>query len=161
MPDLLGSVLVAVGVGSLALGLVKGPDWGWSSYGIGAAFAIAVVGLVGFWLRSSRHARPVVELALLRVRSFAWANVTSVLFSAAFGAGLLAAVLWLENVWGWSALRSGLAIAPGPLMVPVFTAVAQRLSRRVPAGVLTAIGSVLFAAGTGIPRTPRTSCRGG
>ena len=99
-------------------------------------------------MRSAVHPRPVVELALLRVRAFAWANVTAVLFSATFGAGLLAAVLWLQEVWHWSALQTGLAIAPGPLMVPIFTYVAQRLSGRVPAGVLTAIGSTLFGVGT-------------
>jgi hypothetical protein len=103
--------------------------------------------LVGFWQRSARHPRPVVELALLRVRAFAWSNATAVLFSAAFGAGLLAAVLWLETVWGWSALKTGLAIAPGPMMVPIFTFVAQRLSGRVPAGVLTSVGSALFGIG--------------
>jgi hypothetical protein len=148
VPDLLGALLVAVGIGALAFALVKGPDWGWTSYGVTGAFVVAAVTLVGFWRRSSRHPRPVVELALLRVRSFAWSNVTAVVFSAAFGAGLLAAVLWLENVWGWSALHTGLGIAPGPLMVPIFTAVAQRLSRRLPAGVLTAIGCLLFATGT-------------
>src|SRR3954452_19025445 len=148
VPDLLGALLVAIGIGAVALGMVKGPEWGWDSTGVLTSFAIAAVSLVGFWMRSAVHPRPVVELALLRVRAFAWANVTAVLFSATFGAGLLAAVLWLQGVWHWSALRTGLAIAPGPLMVPVFTAVAQRLSGRVPAGVLTAIGSTLFGAGT-------------
>jgi EmrB/QacA subfamily drug resistance transporter len=148
VPDLFGALLVAVGIGALALGLVKGPDWGWSSSGVAGAFVVAVVTLAGFWRRSSRHPRPVVELTLLRVKSFAWSNLTAVLFSAAFGAGLLAAVLWLENVWGWSALHTGLAIAPGPLMVPVFTFVAQRLSRRVPPSWLTTIGCVFFAIGT-------------
>ena len=147
VPDLLGALLVAVGIGALALGLVKGPDWGWTSYGVLSAFAVSVMSLVGFWQRSSRHPRPVVELALLRVRAFAWSNATAVLFSAAFGAGLLAAVLWLETVWGWSALKTGLAIAPGPMMVPIFTGVAQRLSARVPVGILTALGSALFGLG--------------
>ncbi|HVI19449.1 MAG TPA: MFS transporter, partial [Gaiellales bacterium] len=148
VPDLLGALLVAIGIGAVALGMVKGPEWGWDSTGVLTSFAIAAVSLVGFWMRSAVHPRPVVELALLRVRAFAWANVTAVLFSATFGAGLLAAVLWLQGVWHWSALQTGLAIAPGPLMVPVFTYVAQRLSGRVPAGVLTAIGSTLFGAGT-------------
>ena len=40
-------------------------------------------------------------------------------FSAAFGAILLSIVLWDETVWGWSALKIGLAMAPGPLLVPV------------------------------------------
>jgi len=148
VPDMLGALLVAIGIGAVALGLVKGPEWGWSSTGVLASFAVAVVALAWFWARSAVHPRPVVELALLRVRAFAWANLTAVLFSATFGAGLLAAVLWLQQVWQWSALQTGLAIAPGPLMVPVFTYVAQRLSGRVPAGVLTAIGSTLFGLGT-------------
>jgi len=150
IPDLLGSVLVALGVGGLALGLVKGPAWGWSSGRVVAAFVVAVVGVAAFVLRSARHPLPVVELSLLRVRAFAWSNLTAVLFSVAFAAGLLGAVLWMQDVWQWSALRTGLALAPGPLMVPVFTAVAQRLSRRVPAGVLAFIGCALFGVGTAI-----------
>ena len=43
------------------------------------------------------------------MRTFAWSNATALLFSLAFGAGLLAAVLWLQDVWGWSALKTGLA----------------------------------------------------
>ena len=150
IPDLLGASLVAVGIGAIALALVKGPDWGWSSGRDLASFAVAAVGLVGFWLRSSRHPLPVVELDLLRVPAFAWANLTAVLFNVAFGAGLLAAVLWLQDVWHWSALRSGLAIAPGPLMVPVFAAVSQRLAGRVRVGHLAAIGCLAFASGTAL-----------
>ena len=149
-PDLLGAVLVTVAIGALALGLVQGPYWGWASARDVTTFVIAGVGLVGFWLRSARHPLPVVELGLLRVRSFAWSNVTGVLFSIAFAGGLLAIVLWLQNVWGYSALRTGLAIAPGPLMVPVFAAVCQRVAHRVPPGVLAAIGCTLFAVGTAL-----------
>ena len=150
IPDLLGALLIAVGIGALALGLVKGPNWGWSSSADVAAFVVAAVGIGGFWMRSCRHPLPVVEPALLRVRAFAWSNVTAVLFSVAFAGGLLAAVLWLQDVWHWSALRTGLAIAPGPLMVPVFAGVSQRIAHRVRVGHLAAIGCVAFAAGTAL-----------
>jgi EmrB/QacA subfamily drug resistance transporter len=153
VPDLFGSALVAIGIGAVALALVKGPDWGWSSSYDVLAFVVGAVGLVGFWLRSSSHPLPVVEPALLRVRAFAWSNLTALLFSVAFAGGLLAMVLWLQDVWGYSALRTGLAIAPGPLMVPVFAAVSQRIAHRVPVGVLAAIGCVLFGAGTAIVGT--------
>src|SRR5206468_8388791 len=63
VPDLLGSLLVAVGIGALALGLVKGPDWGWTSYGVIGSLAVAVIATAGFWSRSARHPLPVVELA--------------------------------------------------------------------------------------------------
>ncbi|HET6818278.1 MAG TPA: MFS transporter [Mycobacteriales bacterium] len=153
VPDLVGSTLVAIGIGALALGLVKGPDWGWTSYGVLGSLAVAVLGGVGFWLRSDRHPLPVVELSLLRVRAFAWSNATAVLFSLTFAGGLLAAVLWLQDVWGWSAMKTGFGLAPGPLMVPVFAAVAQRLSARVPVGALAAAGCALFGLGIAIVAT--------
>jgi len=148
VPDLAGSLLVAGGIGALALALVKAPSWGWSSPRVVTTFLIAAAGLAGFWLRSASHPLPVVEPALLRVPAFAWSNVTAVLFSVAFAGGLLAIVLWLQDVWHYSALTTGLAIAPGPLMVPLFAAVSQRISTRVPVGALAATGCLLFGAGT-------------
>lgn len=148
VPDLVGAAYLAVGVGALALALVKGPDWGWASAADTGSFVVAIVATAAFWLRSGSHDLPVIELALLRVRAFAWSNATAVLFNAGFGAGLLGMVLWLQDAWHYSPIRTGLAIAPGPLMVPLFAAIAQRLAKRVPPGVLAAAGCLLFAAGT-------------
>jgi EmrB/QacA subfamily drug resistance transporter len=153
VPDLLGAVYLAVGVGALALALVKGPDWGWASAADSGAFAVAVMATAAFWLRSGGHDLPVIELSLLRVRAFAWSNITTALFNVGFGAALLAMVLWLQEAWHYSAIRTGLAVAPGPLMVPVFAAVGQRLAKRVAPGVLVAIGCVLFAGGTLVAAT--------
>jgi len=134
VPDLVGSAVLALGIGALALALVQGPDWGWHSAGVLGGFAIAILALATFARRCSVQPAPVIEVALLRVRAFAWSNVTSLVFSIAFAASLLTLVLWMQQVWGYSALQTGLAVAPGPLMVPVFAAVAQRLSRTVPVG---------------------------
>ena len=147
IPDLLGAAFVAVGVGALALGLVKGEDWGWtSSYDV-IAFVVAVAGLVAFWVRSSHHPLPVIEPALLRVRTFAWASATTVLFMVAFGGTLLAIVIWMQDVWHYSALRTGLSIAPGPFLVAVVTAVIQRYGSRLPLSVLAAAGCLVYGAG--------------
>jgi MFS family permease len=113
-----------------------------------ASLVVALVTAVVFWWRSARHPSPVIEPALLRVRTFAWSNVVAIAFTVAFAAGLLANILWLQEVWHYSPLRTGLAIVPGPLMVPLFAAVAQRLSHRVPAGRLTSAGCALFAIGS-------------
>ena len=147
IPDLLGAAFVAIGIGALALALVKGEDWGWSSAYDVSAFVVAIVGLVAFWVRSLHHPLPVVEPALLRVRAFAWANATTVLFMVAFGGALLAIVLWMQTVWHYSALRTGLAIAPGPLLVAVVTVVVQRFGSRLPLGLLAAAGCAVYGAG--------------
>jgi MFS family permease len=61
---------------------------------------------------------------------------------------LLSIVLWCQNVWGWSALRTGFAVAPGPLMVPLFAfLLAGRLIVRFGPGRVIAAGATLFAAG--------------
>ncbi len=70
------------------------------------------------------------------------------MFSIAFGAMLLSIVLWGQDVWGWSALQTGLGVAPGPLMVPLFAfLVAGRLIARFGPGRVIAAGATIYAAG--------------
>ncbi|MCW2866248.1 MAG: transporter, partial [Marmoricola sp.] len=148
VPDLLGAAVLAITVGALALGVVKGPDWGWAGAGVVSAFAVTVLGALLFAFRTVRHPSPVVAPALLRVRTFAWSNVASFVFSMSFGAGLLSTILWFQQVWGYGAVRTGLAIAPGPATVQLTAYAATRLARRgVPAGRLAALGCLLIAGG--------------
>jgi MFS family permease len=82
------------------------------------------------------------------VRTFSGASLVAVLFSIAFGAMLLSIVLWEQDVWHWSALTTGLAVAPGPLMVPLFSfLVAGRAIARFGPGGVIAVGASIFAAG--------------
>jgi MFS family permease len=60
---------------------------------------------------------------------------------------LLSNVLWCQEVWHYSALRTGLAIAPGPAMVPAFAIGAGPLVRRFGPGAVAAAGNVAFAMG--------------
>ena len=147
LPDVLGALLLAAAIGALTLGLVKGPDWGWGGTRTDAAWAVTAVCLLAFAVSSARHPAPVIAPALLRVRAFAWSNVTALLFSVPFAAALLTNILWMQQVWHYSALKTGFAVAPGPLMVPVFAAVAHRLARRIPVGVIVSAGCLLFGAG--------------
>jgi EmrB/QacA subfamily drug resistance transporter len=148
LPDGLGTALLIAGVGLLALGIVKGPDWGWGDGRVLGSLVLAAALLVSVGLRSARHRAPVVDLSLFRVRSFAVANAGMFSFSLAFYALLLAAVLFLTQVWGYSILEAGFAVTPGPLMAaltaPVGGAIADRLGQRV----VAIPGALLFAAGT-------------
>jgi len=147
LPDLAGALMLALAIGALTLGLVRGESWGWTSARVLGSLAASVV-LGGWFLaRSARHPRPVLELGLLRVRSFAAASLGMLLFNTAFAAMLLSSVVWMQSVWGWSALRTGLAFAPGPLMVPPVAVLAGRVAHRTGPAVLAVAGSLLSAAG--------------
>ncbi len=56
--DFVGAALLTVGIGSLALALVQGPDWGWTDNRVLIAFAVAAVTLLSFWWSNSRHRTP-------------------------------------------------------------------------------------------------------
>ncbi|QFZ73309.1 MFS transporter [Streptomyces fagopyri] len=148
LPDLLGGALLVVAIGTLALGLVQGSEWGWASGATLGSFAIAAASLLLCLARSARHPVPVVDLNLLREPVFAWANIATLLFYVAFAVELLGVTLWLQQVWHWSAIETGLGVSPGPAMVFVASALGRRLARRVPVGVVAALGSALVALGT-------------
>src|SRR5947209_7891755 len=136
-----GGLLVTGGVGALVLGLVKGASWGWSDPRTLAALAGGAAGIGLFIVHLLRSRNPLIDRALFRLRPFTGASAVAIFFSAAFGAMLLSRVLWMQDVWHWSALTTGLAIAPGPLMVPLFAfALAGPLAARFGAGAVIATG---------------------
>jgi EmrB/QacA subfamily drug resistance transporter len=145
-PDLGGTVLLVAAIGLLSLGLVQAPDWGWASPGTLGCLAAAAAGVVLFAARCARHPAPVVELPMLRVRSFAFANLAGLLFTAGFAATLLGNVLFLTEVWGWSVLHAGVALAPGPVFAALTAVPAGRLAVRVGQARVAAAGCLLFAA---------------
>ena len=147
-PDALSALLITGGVGALTLGLVQGGTWGWGSDRTIGVLGLAAIALALFAARTARHDNPLIDRALFRVRPFTGASAVSVLFSIAFGAMLLSRVLWAQDVWHWSAFTTGVSIAPGPIMVPLFSfLIAGRLIARFGPGLVIAAGCTLFAAG--------------
>jgi MFS family permease len=146
-PDVLGAVALIVAIGALVVAIVKGQEWGWSSPAILALLTTSAVLLPAIWRRSEHHPAPVVEPAMLRVRSFGLAVAASLLFFAGFAAMLLAGVLFLTGVWHESVLHAGLMLFPGPAMATIFSVPSARLGARVGYRIPGVVGTALFACG--------------
>ena len=146
-PDLLGAAGLILAIGSLVVAIVKGQEWGWTSSAIVALLAVTVVLLPAIWWRSERHAAPIVDPAMLRVRSFGLAVGASLLFFAGFGAMLLAGVLFLTSVWHEDVLTAGLMLFPGPAMATAFSIPSARVGARLGYRVPGVIGATLFCLG--------------
>jgi EmrB/QacA subfamily drug resistance transporter len=146
-PDVLGAALLTAGVGVLALALVKADTWGWGSAQVIGLLTAAVVLGIALAGRSARHPAPVIEPHLFRLPAFGAATAAGLIFGTAFGAMLLLVTLWCQDVWGWSALRAGLAVAPGPLMVPFLSVGAGPLARRIGPGPVAAVGCAIYTGG--------------
>ncbi len=147
LPDLPGIALVTGAVGALALAITQGSDWGWSSPTVVGVFVLAAVLAPAAVLRSRRHPSPAIDLDVFRSRTVAVANAATFLYAVGFFAMLLANVLFLTSVWGYSTLAAGLAITPGPLVVAVLSGPSGRLAARVGYGPVLVAGGLTFAAG--------------
>lgn len=147
LPDLAGTLALAVGIGALTLALIQGREWGWSAGGTLGAFAVAAVLVAATVVRSARHPVPALELSMLRVRSFALAVGAAFVFFMAFGGLLLANVLFLTEVWQRSILRAGLELAPAPAAALAAAVLASRLGPRVGMSRLGGLGGGLVATG--------------
>jgi EmrB/QacA subfamily drug resistance transporter len=146
-PDVLGAGGLILAIGALVVAIVKGQEWGWGSAEILALLATTVVLLPAIWWRSERHVAPIVEPAMLRVRSFGLAVGASVLFFGGFGAMLLSGVLFLTGVWHEDVLTAGLMLFPGPAMATVFSIPSARLGARLGYRIPGIAGALLFCAG--------------
>ena len=146
LPDLAGAALVTVAVGALTGALVQAPSWGWGSPRTVGLLVLSVVAGAVFLRRCAVHPHPLFELSLFSLRGFALANAGIFVFSVGFSIMLLANVLCCQDVWHYSALRTGFAMVPGPALVPVVTVLSARSVRRFGAGPPVMLGSALFAA---------------
>ena len=147
LPDPWGTVLLATGVGLVALGLVQGPEWGWQDGRVLGSLALACLLLPAGVMRSRGHPTPAFDLSLLRVRDVAVANTATVVLAAAFFAKILCDVLFLTSVWGYSVLEAGLAISPSPLITALTAGTAGWLAERFGQRNVAAAGALLYAAG--------------
>jgi NTE family protein len=147
MPDLLGGAVLALAIGSLVLGVVKGQEWGWGSARVVGAFLAALLLGMYFVLRTSRQRAPVIDLSLLRIRAFALSNGVTIVMASGFYAYTLCNVLFLTTVWRYSILTAGLALTPGPFTAMAVAGPASRLVERVGHRPVVVPGALVWAGG--------------
>ncbi len=147
MPDGLSAGALLVGLGSLVLGLVQSPEWGWADpRTLVSLFGGAAV-LGGVIRRSLRHPRPLLRLDLFHERTFAVGNSALLVYSTSFFGFLLASVVFLTEVWDLSIRRAGLLTTPIFAVTAITSVVSGRLGQRIGFHRTIGIGGLVWALG--------------
>jgi EmrB/QacA subfamily drug resistance transporter len=145
--DWLGATVVALAVGGLAFGAIRGQqqDWSdpvaWAALAIGAAATVALAPLMLY------RRDPLIPPELFRSRNFTVTNVSTFLIYGALYVVYSYQALFLQGVLGYSALASGLAGMPSSLALAFLsTTFGHFAGKQGPRWFMT-VGPALMAAG--------------
>jgi MFS family permease len=105
--DAEGAVTITLGTIALVFTLIKADSWGWTSGRTLAGFAIAVALLAAFVLIERRQRDPLIPLRIFSNRSLAASDTTMLVVAAALFGVFYFCTLYLQQVLGFSALKTG------------------------------------------------------
>jgi EmrB/QacA subfamily drug resistance transporter len=148
--DVGGAMASTLGVMSLVFTLIKADSWGWASGRTIGGFVISGVLVAAFLVIDSRHQDPLVPLRIFSNRSLSAADATLLLVVAALFAMFFFLTLYLQQVLGFSALKTGVAYLPLSLTIIISSTVASQFVDRLGpkpvlvAGLLISTGGFVF-----------------
>ena len=128
--DVEGAVAITLGTMVLVFTLIKADSWGWASARTLAGFAAAVVLIAGFVVIERRHDNPLVPLRIFSNRSLAASDATMLVVAAALFGVFFFCTLYLQQVLGYDALRTGVAYLPWTLTTITASTLASRVVDR-------------------------------
>jgi EmrB/QacA subfamily drug resistance transporter len=146
--DYTGAVLVTSGLTALVYGLVRTTSVGWTSWQTSVVLGLAVVLLVWFVVHEARVAAdPLMPLRMFERRNVWSANLTMFFFSAAVFAMWYFVSLYLQDVLGYSPLRTGFAFLPQTLAIIGGAQFASRTMIKLGPSALLVAGNLCSAVG--------------
>jgi EmrB/QacA subfamily drug resistance transporter len=145
--DLGGAVLATGGMLLLVFTLVKAPDVGWGATRTLAGLAGAAVLLGAFVLNEHRNRNPLLPLSIFRLRGLAAADATQLIAVAGFLAMFFFLTLYMQNVLGWSPIKTGVAYLPVCFTVAIVAGITSQLVGRTGTRALIVSGALIAAGG--------------
>lgn len=156
--DWLGAALLGPAVALILLGLTYGNSWGWTSpLLVGVLFA-AVLCVVALGWAEHRSASPLIDPALLGVRTFSLGLLTGLLSYAVLFGSLFLLPFYLERVLDQTPGTTGLLLTPVPIALGLMAPASGALVDRVGPGPPTVAGMLVAAVAlAGLANAPVTS----
>jgi hypothetical protein len=154
--DVLGAVTVTAGLVAIVYAINRSVDYGWVSTQTLVSLAAGAGMLVLFVIVEKTATSPLIPLSMFRLRTLTTANVVAVLVMGSFLGTAFQTTLFLQQVAGYSPLRTGLAgVVTAVTSVVVSSTIAAPVVSRLGAGWTLVVGQGIAAAGLlYLSRTP-------
>ncbi|MBB2943375.1 EmrB/QacA subfamily drug resistance transporter [Actinoplanes lutulentus] len=145
--DVRGAITGTGGLTALVYAITQGGDRGWTDSVTLGMFTIAAVLLITFLRTQGRTKHPLMPLRLLRNRNRAGSYATMLFIGAAMFATFYFLSLYMQQVKGYSPVRTGFAYLPFSVGMGVSAGLGSRLAGRFPPRMLAGPGLVVAAGG--------------
>jgi EmrB/QacA subfamily drug resistance transporter len=145
--DWIGAIVVAIAVGGLAFGAIRGQQAAWSDPVAWGALIVGAIALLAFPFLMTRRQDPLVPVGLFRSRVFSTVNLTTFLVYGALYMTLAYLALYLQGTLGYSPLAAGLASVVTAILLTVLSTPMGRLAGRSGARWFLVLGPLVMAAG--------------
>jgi EmrB/QacA subfamily drug resistance transporter len=145
--DVAGAVTVTTGLALLVYAVSKAPDHGWSSTWTLIPLAASVVLLVAFVVIEARAKHPLMPFNIFRIKTVAGANVCGLLLGAITFANFYLLTLYVQQVLGYSAIKTGVTFVVTAGSAVLWAGLAQSLTTRLGVKPVLAAGFLAMTAG--------------
>src|SRR6266540_3258911 len=145
--DIPGAVLVTGGLVTLVYAITQANGYGWGSLETIGLFAAAIALLGGFLAWESRTAEPLMPFSIFRLRTVVGANVAGLILGTALFAMFLMLTLYMQQVLGYSAMKTGVAYLAVAGTAIFWSGLAAQLVTRVGVKPVLVAGMTALSAG--------------
>jgi len=145
--DAIGAFLVTGGLVTLVFGITQAGDYGWGSLETIGLFAGAAALLVAFVGWEARASEPLMRLGILRLQTVTGSNIAGFILGGAMFAMFLMLTLYMQQVLGYSAMKTGIAYLAVAGTAILWSAVAAQLVTKVGVKPVLVAGMTSLTAG--------------
>jgi len=145
--DALGAVLVTGGLSTAVFAITQANDYGWTSARTIGLFAAAAALLGGFLVAETRAKDPLMSFSIFRIKTVSGANVAGFILGTALFSMFLMLTLYMQQVLGYSAMKTGIAYLAVAGTSIVWAAVASQLVTKVGVKPVLVTGMSLLTVG--------------
>jgi EmrB/QacA subfamily drug resistance transporter len=145
--DVPGAVLVTGGLSGAVLAITQAGQHGWLSTQAVTVFVLSALLLAGFVVWELRHAEPLMRFGILRTRTVSGANAAGFIMGTAMFSMFLMLTLYMQQVLGYSAMKTGVAYLAVAGTAIVWSAVAGQLVTRVGVKPVLVVGMAMLTIG--------------
>lgn len=146
--DFLSLIASTIGFGALLYGFSNAGNYEWSDTHVYLPLLIGALFIILFIWRQLTMKDPILNLSIFKSKTFVFSTIIVMITYAGLISSELILPMYLENIKGYSAFDTGLALMPGAIVMGIMNPITGKIFDKYGARYLALIGLIILTLGT-------------